>query len=54
MLHEEYMKVRPKNKGHMDLGKSKGQFAHLEKRIAELHSENDILRDEAKEHMNKI
>lgn len=48
------MKVRPKNKSVMNIEKNKGQFAHLEKRIAELHTDNETLREETKEHMNKI
>jgi septal ring factor EnvC (AmiA/AmiB activator) len=54
MIQEEYMKVRPKNKGQINVEKNKGQFAQLEKRISDLHSDNDTLREEAREHMNKI
>lgn len=54
MLHEEYMKVRPKNKSLMNMKNNKSQFAHLENRIAELHNDNEKLREETTEHMSKI
>lgn len=34
--------------------KTKANLRTLKKRIAEMHSENDTLREDAKEHMNKI
>lgn len=54
MLHNEYMKCRPKNKSLLNLEKQKGQFTHLENRVNELHKDNELLRQETKEHLNTI
>lgn len=48
------MRIRPKDKGLLSLEGKKGQFSQLEKRISELHQENDRLREDMKVRMNTL